>query len=156
MNEILLQILDLENSILSVASITSEVADSSLHSHSEADSHSEDITLADNLDANLDPSNNIAVPPPVTSPTQLSSSPTQLSSSPTQRSNRTTPKQKRLTGKDRYIMDFFYNNTNISLCSCIVIFFILPLNILLLSLIMMVEIIIVCEEMADFYSLQGS
>lgn len=72
-----LQILDLENSILSVASITSEVADSSLHSHSEADSHSEDA------------------------PTSVTSTTIQMSSSLPQRS-RTTRKQKRLTGKDRY------------------------------------------------------
>lgn len=88
-----LQILDLENSILSVASITSEVADSSLHSHSEADSHSEDVTLADNLDGNFDPS--------ASAPTSVTSTTIQMSSSPPQRS-RTTPKQKRLTGKDRY------------------------------------------------------
>ncbi|XP_075231936.1 uncharacterized protein LOC142330508 isoform X3 [Lycorma delicatula] len=87
------EILDLENSILSVASITSEVADSSLHSHSEADSHSEDVTLADNLDGNFDPS--------ASAPTSVTSTTIQMSSSPPQRS-RTTPKQKRLTGKDRY------------------------------------------------------
>ncbi|XP_075232316.1 uncharacterized protein LOC142330756 [Lycorma delicatula] len=87
------EILDLENSILSVASITSEVADSSLHSHSEADSHSEDVTLADNLDGNLDPS--------ASAPTSVTSTTIQMSSSPPQRS-RTTPKQKLLTGKDRY------------------------------------------------------
>lgn len=86
------EILDLENSILSVASITSEVADSSLHSHSEADSHSEDITLADSSDANLEPvvtQSNVNVVSP------------QVSSSSPQR-NRTTPKQKRQHGKDRY------------------------------------------------------
>ncbi|XP_039291012.1 adenomatous polyposis coli protein [Nilaparvata lugens] len=65
------ELLDLENSILSVASITSEIADS-------PHSCSEDVTLAETLDSNLD-----------------------LPQSP-QPQKRITPKQKRQNVKDRY------------------------------------------------------